>query len=212
MEKTTFKEAVTLTEARRDDLKYTEKVVKNKLDRLTVELSGNDSGVMTKLGARFDRLSKAVKKMAETRDEIQDQIKTKVTELFNAEDEVLTRVVETAQFTMTLAKLIKASEQEPKKVVDYESIARDLAALIPKELEEKVKEITALYTKTSIAVDKSPALRIVRKVDESLNEGVADVFKSLAATAIKWAKATAAWASGYDKQLAALKARAKAVK
>ena len=126
MSKTTFKEVIVLSEARDPDLKYTEKVVKNKIDRIIVELSGNPSGVMSRLTSRYDRLDKAIKTMSVKRNEMNEQIKDTVTELFNAEDIVLTRVVETVSFTLTLSKLVKASEQNPKTVVDYESIAKDL--------------------------------------------------------------------------------------
>lgn len=208
MSKTTFKEVIVLSEARDPDLKYTEKVVKNKIDRIIVELSGNPSGVMSRLTSRYDRLDKAIKTMSVKRNEMNEQIKDTVTELFNAEDIVLTRVVETVSFTLTLSKLVKASEQNPKTVVDYESIAKDLAALIPAELQAQVEEITKKYTAISLAADKSPALRIKNKNDDKLDEGIMDSLKSLATKIKAWAKSTVKWAVSYDKKLAELKARA----
>lgn len=208
MDKTTFRETLVLSEARRENLKYTEKVVKNKIDRVIAEVSGNESGVLTRLAARYERLEKAIKRMGEKRSEINEQLKDKVTDLFNAEDIVFTRVVETTSFTMTLSKLVKGADQDPKTVVNYEEIAKELAKLIPDELQAKVDEITALYTQVSIAADKSPALRIKGKVDESLNEGVLDIIKGVAAKLMKFAKSAASWAVGYDKKLAALKLKA----
>lgn len=210
MEKLSFKETIVLAEARRSDLKYTEKAVKNKLDRVTVELSGSDSGAMTKLASRFDRLDKAIKKMGEKRTELNDQLKSKVADLFNAEDVVLTRVVETASFAMTLSKLVKGSEQDPKTVIDYEKIAMALAELIPDELQSKVDEIVKMYTEISIAADRSPSLRVKSKVDESLNEGVIDMLKAITAKIAKVVRSFAAWAVKYDRKLAALKLQASA--
>ena len=206
--KTTFKETIVLSEARNPDLTYSEKVVKNKIDRVTVELAGNPSGVMSRLTSRYDRLDKAIKAMSVKRNEMNEQIKENVTELFNAEDIVLTRVVETVSFTLILSKLVKSSEQNPKTTVDYEAIAKELAKLIPEELQEQVEAITKMYTEVSIAADKSPALRIKNKNDEKLDEGLMDSIKGLAAKVVKWAKSMASWAVGYDKKLAALKARA----
>lgn len=215
--KTSFKESLlveavlleaVILEARRADLSYNEKVVKNKIDRVAVELEGNDSASMTRLASRFDRLDKAIKRMGEKRGELNEQLKDKVTDLFDAEDVVLTRVVETASFVMTLSKLVKAAEQEPKKIVNYEKIAEELAKLIPAELQEKVEEIQKLYTEISLAQDKSPGLRVKNKVDESLNEGIVDFFKKITAKAIKAAKSLASWALSYDKKLAGLKKQA----
>jgi hypothetical protein len=205
--KTTFKETIVLSEARNPDLTYSEKVVKNKIDRVTVELAGNPSGVMSRLTSRYDRLDKAIKTMTVKRNEMNEQIKENVTELFNAEDIVLTRVVETISFTLTLSKLVKSAEQNPKTSVDYEAIAKELAKLIPEELQAQVEAITKMYTEVSIAADKSPALRIKNKNDK-LDEGLMDSIKGLANKVVKWAKSMASWAVGYDKKLAALKAKA----
>lgn len=202
--KTTFKETIILSEARNPDLTYSEKVVKNKIDRVTVELAGNPSGVMSRLTSRYDRLDKAIKTMSVKRNEMNEQIKENVTGLFDAEDIVLTRVVETVSFTLTLSKLVKSSEQNPKVVVDYEAIAKELAKLIPEELQTQVEAITKMYTEVSIAADKSPALRIKNKNDK-LDEGLIDSIKGLATKIVKWAKSTASWAVGYDKKLANLK-------
>lgn len=205
--KTTFKETIILAEARNPDLKYSEKVVRNKIDRVTVELAGNPSGVMSRLTSRYDRLDKAIKTMSVKRNEMNEQIKETVTDLFNAEDIVLTRVVETVSFTLTLSKLVKSAEQNPKIVVNYEEIAKELAKLIPEELQAKVEEITKMYTEVSIAADKSPALRIKNKNDEKLDEGIIDSIRGLANKVIKWVKRTASWAAKYDKKLSALKAQ-----
>lgn len=205
--KTTFKETIVLSEARNPDLTYSEKVVKNKIDRVTVELTGNPSGVMSRLTSRYDRLDKAIKTMTVKRNEMNEQIKENITELFEAEDIVLTRVVETVSFTLTLSKLVKASEQNPKTTVDYEAIAKELAKLIPEELQAQVEAITKMYTEVTLASDKSPALRIKNKNDK-LDEGLMDSIKGLANKVVKWAKSMASWAVGYDKKLAALKARA----
>lgn len=208
MSKTTFRETLVLTEDRRDDLTYKEKVVKNKIDRVITELSGSESGVLTKIATRYDRLEKAMKLMAEKRVELNEQLKEHVTDLFNAEDIVLTRVVETASFTMTLSKRVTAEEQDRKVVIDYKAIAEDLANLIPVELQAKIEEITKMYTVVSLAAEKSPALRVKsNKVEESLNEGVLDMIKGLAEKVLNWTKKVASWAVGYDKKLALLKAK-----
>lgn len=196
-----------VSEARHKDLKYTEKVVKNKIDRVTVELSGIESGVMSALTNRYDRLDRAIKEMTIRRNEMNEKIKDKVTDLFDAEDIVLTRVVETVSFTLTLSKLVKAAEQKDKVIVDYESIAKELAKLIPEELQKAVQEITDRYTEVSLAADKSPALRIKNKNDDKLTEDVLSSLRGFMKSIHKWLMGITSWAVKYDKKLNKLKAK-----
>jgi hypothetical protein len=199
-----------ITEARDKDLKYTEKVVKNKIDRVTVELHGHHSGAMSALTNRYDRLDRAIKEMTIRRNEMNEKIKDKVTDLFDAEDIVLTRVVETVSFTLTLSKLVKAAEQKDKVVVDYESIAKELAKLIPDELQKAVQEITDRYTEVSLAADKSPALRVKNKNDDKLAEDVLSSLKRYMESIHKWVSSMVKWGNKYDKKLNKLKEKIKA--
>lgn len=201
----TFKNHL-IIEGRREDLTYLNKVVKNKIDRVTVELSGSDSGSMTRLAARYDRLSKAIDAMSKKKDELNVSLKDKVTELFDAEDEVLTRVVETVQFTMTLSKRVKVEDQEPKKVVNYEKIAEELAKLIPDELQAQVQAITEAYTETKIAAEKAPALRVVGKVNEDALSQVRAFFATLGQKLTKFIQGVRQWGTGYDAKLRTLEA------
>lgn len=199
--KTTFKDVI--SEARNPDLKYKEKVVKNKVDRVTVELAGSDSATITKLATRFERLQTAMELMGKKRAEINDVMKGKVEALFDAEDIVLTRVVETAAFSLTLSKRVAPEEQDPKTVVDYKSIATELAALISDDLQEQVNAIVKKYTEVSIAQEKAPALRVKAKV----TEGVMDVLKNVTDSISRFVKSITSWAKGYDNKLNGLKKR-----
>jgi len=200
----TLKEHLILTEAdenrkRREDLTYTEKLVKKQLDRVIVELNGNESGVLTKLAARYDRLDKAIKVMGEKKKELNADIKEKVEDLFAAEDIVLTRVIDTVSFTLTVSK---KSKQDDKIVVDYKAIAEELAKLIPDELQAKVDEIAAAYTTITKQEDKSPALSVKAKVNEGL---IGDLKAGIVSAIKKVIKSVTSWASKYDRKLAALK-------
>jgi len=195
----TFTEHLILTEERRKDLKYVEKEVKKQIERVTLELHGAQSAPLTKLASRYDRLNKAIKTMGEQRDKLNEEIKGKVEDLFNAEDVVLTRVIETVSFTMTVSKKSKTADKE---VIDFQKIAEELAILIPDELQAKVDEIVATYTTVVKGQDKSPALQVKPKVNESL---LSDLGSKLANAVKSLVKSVASWAKGYDKKLAALK-------
>lgn len=211
MMKLTLKETMVLDEARKQDVAYTEKKAKNAIVKVTAELQGHDASVMSQLARRFDRLKVAIERMSEKRDELKGNLKERVTDLFNAEDAILTRVVDTASFSLTLAK--QSTEKTPKTVVDWEGIAKELSALIPAELEERVKEVHAAYTKINIMDPPEPGFKVTNKAAKeaaknvSVEESIADIWDKLKKAMSKLVKSVASWSVSYDKKLAKLKAQ-----
>lgn len=189
-----------LNEARQKGVTYTEKKVKNVVDKVTATLSGTQSASMTKLAKRYARLEASMKAMKEKHDELNARLKEDVQGLFDAEDVVLTRVVETAQFTLTMAKEIKKTEGSVS--VDYEKIIAALSVLIPDELQHKIDQITEKYT--TIIPPKDPVKRLsVSK--EVVKEGLLDTIKN---KAMALYRAMTSWATRYDKKLNNLKKQA----
>jgi hypothetical protein len=201
MKQLTFKESLSLFEARKPGLAYTEKQVKGTLDRVTVALKGTDSANMTKLAKRYARLEVSMKAMKEKHEELNTRLKSEVQDLFEAEEVVVTRVVETAQFTLTMAKEIQKTEGS--KEVDYNSIIAALSALIPSELQSRVDEITEKYTR--LIPPKAPIkkLSVSKEVPESINlvEGIFDFIKN-------FVKSITNWATRFDAKLENLKRKA----
>lgn len=201
MDNLTLKEHLFFEEerTRRPDLKYTEKEVKKQVERVIVDLEGSESGVLTRLASRYDRMVKAIKVMTEKKNELNADIKAKVEDLFAAEDVILTRVIETVSFTLTVSKRAK---QEDKTTVDWESIAKALSELVEKDLQPQVDEIMNTFTTIVKQEDKSPALNVKAKVAEGL---LGDLKDSLVKLIKKVVKSVSSWAPKYDKKLAALK-------
>jgi len=203
MEHLTFKEHLVLQEARKADGVYTEKQAKGVLERVTIALAGSESANMTKLAKRYARLEVSLKAMKEKHEEMNNLLKETVQGLFDAEDIVLTRVVETAQFTLTMAKEIQKTE--PTKSVDYEKIAGELAKLIPDELQAKIDEITKQYT---TLIPPKPPVKKLSVSKEVVKEGIFDNVTKLKNWAARMLKQFSSWASGYDSKLNALKKKA----
>jgi len=192
----TFKEHLTLLEARKPGTKYTEKQVKGVLDKVTATLKGTEAANMTKLAKRYARLEASMKAMKEKHDELNQRLKGDVQDYFEAEEVVLTRVVETAQFTLTLAKEIQKKEGSTE--IDYTSIIAALSVLIPDELQSKIDQITEKYTK--IVPPKAPIKRLsVSK--EVVTEGILERAKS-------FLKSIFSWATRFDSKLDKLKRQA----
>lgn len=192
-------------EARRPNLPYSEKMVKNKLDRVIVTLEGTESAALSRVAKRYVRLEKSMEAMKKQRDEMNERLKEEVAGLFDSEDAVVTRVVETVSFTLTLAKEIQKVEPTVKR--DYEAIANELAKLIPEELQSKVDEITQLYT--TIIPPKPPVKRIsVAPISEGVITTVKAAIRAMASKLREFLR----WGAKYDAQLEGLKTQLQVLK
>lgn len=191
----TFKEHLFLYEARQAGVKYTEKQVKGALDRVTATLAGSDAANMTKLAKRYARLEASMAAMKEKHAELNTRLKDEVADLFEAEEVVLTRVVETAQFTLTMAKEIKKDDTQE---IDYASIVTALSALISDDLQPAVDRIVQKFTKV---VPAKPAIKRLSVSKEVVKEGILDTIAS-------FLKSMVSWAARYDSKLDRLKEKA----
>lgn len=196
----TFKEHIIILEIRQPGVKYTEKQVKNVLDKVTATLKGTDAANMTKLAKRYARLEVSMKAMKEKHEELNSRLKGDVQNLFDVEDVVLTRVVETAQFTLTMVKEVQKSEGSTE--IDYNSIIIALSALIPDELQSRIDTITEKYTKI---IPPKPPVKRLSVSKEVVSEGFMDTLKNKAAAFLK---SIMSWATRYDTKLEALKRKA----
>ena len=153
-----------LFEERKSGIVYVEKKVKGQLDRVTAELKGHPSSVWTKLTQEYVALEAAVSALSEQRNEINARLKDKAAELFDAEDMVLTRVVETCQLTITLSK---KTRKEASEKVDAEAVVKALREmdLVP-ELKALIDDLVKANTKLIEASDVPEKLTV--KVTEGL--------------------------------------------
>lgn len=188
-----------LAEARQANWKYTEKRVKGALDKVTLELEGSDSGAMTRLAKRYERLDKSAKLLKEKRDELNAAVKEVGDRIFDAEDALATRIIDTVSYTVMLTAAEKAETKKPKEEIDFASAYAELARLVP-ELTAKADEIRAKYTTMIPPKDTPTALRVKAKVQE----GLLDMVKA------RWTDfmdMIRSWGRSYDSKLNALKAK-----
>ncbi len=157
-----------LFEARIKGALYTTKEVKGKIEKVIAELKGQNSSSWTKITKQFVDLDNEIKKLQDSREKLNLEIKDKATDVFDLEDEVLTRVVETAQLTVTLSKKVK-KEAHPE--VNADAVVDALAkADLPKELRKMVDACIKANTKMVAATETPERLTVkVNKVEESFS-------------------------------------------
>ena len=199
--KTTFK---TIMEARRPHLTYTEKKVKGEIDKVITELKGSESAQATILAKRLHNLNVALKKMDEKRKEYNEKLTAEVEDLFDqSTDIVYTRVVKTASFIIQVAKQEQVKE---KAEVDYESIYKELANLVPAQLLPAIDQLFDTYTRKWTPDPKKPGLRVSPIEEASAATGkIMSFLEKIVASAKSLLKRTKTWAASYDDRLKDLK-------
>ena len=186
-----LKELVKLYEARQPDLTYTTKEVKGKVDRVIVQLEAGKSAAFTKLSKQYANLNELIEQLEVKRNELNVETKQLVESYFDAEDEVLTRVVETVSMTATLSK-----QAQPTAKVDYEAVVEELLKLMP-ELKEKVSELKKAAT--TMSKPKSPMLSV--KTGGTVKEGVEETWARIKMMAKDLYSRMKIWGKTYDRKL-----------
>jgi len=185
-----------VNEIRRTDLDY-EEVPKKKsepdvIDSVVVKLKGKDSEKFTKLGRRFERARRIAAMLKAEEQKLKDETRGEFDELFDAGDDIFTRVIETASLVF---KIAKAGEKTVKKFDDAGWMDK-LVELTGRELEDLVKIKKEYETSTTQKIAPRIMPPKEKNPKESLEEGV---FSGL----VSWVKKRL---SSYDHKLAEINA------
>lgn len=187
-----------ILEARNPNLTYTQKEVSGKLDRVIVELSGRESEKFTKLAKSFKRTKTQIERLVKVQDALNAEVKKEAIDLFDAQDEVMTRVVNTVSLGITISK--KPEVKDTIKT-DWEQVAKGIMALTP-ELDDKIKELIEQFTTVKAGVPKDVSLRV------DIKEGViSDAFGKLLGKLKSFLNTIKSWGSSYDSKLEKLKSQ-----
>lgn len=187
-----------LSEARIPGANYTQKIAKGAIDKVTLHAEGTTSAALTRMLAKYHKISGLLDRLSAVQKTLHADVRAKVVSLFEAEDEVYTRVVETAKFAATVAKNIE--KPSTKTEVDWEAVARALSELIEDDLQPQVHEIVTKYTKITQVAKKEPGLRVT-KIDEGLKEVFTEIREMLAG----FVAGVKRWGREYDRKLTKIK-------
>lgn len=149
------------------------------IDSIIVTLKGQRSAYFTRLARRFDRANRIKKLLANEEKKLKAQTQGAIDDLFEAGEEVYTRVVETASLVF---KIAKSGEKTVDKLDEkgYLAELEKLSGLAVKELQElKEKHTKAVTTKVVPKVLAPKEKKQPKK--ESVNEGVMDKVRDYAA-------------------------------
>lgn len=183
-----------------DTVSYAATVTKGQISKIVANLKSYDSARYTKLGRNLLKIEELTAEMKALRDDVKQDTRELIADLFHAEDAVATRVVETVSFTFHMSK-----DPKPTETYKYAAILEELETHLTPELISVLETLKAKHK--SPPVQKAAALKATDKAatQESLNEGMLDKLKDFFSRLRDWVMN---WASGYDARLDALKAKA----
>ena len=195
-----------IAEARKSDGKYNENKTKGIIDKVILELEGSDAGQATKLARRYKRLQISLKRMEEAKDELNTKLSGMVSGAFDeASDSLVTRVLATASFTVTLAKQQAAKE---KSDINYAKIFEGIMTLVDKDLQDKIDELIKANTRTWMA-DPPKASLTVKQIEEGMVDAAKGALGTLLSKITVFADKLKAkfrvWGRSYDAKLRELK-------
>lgn len=156
---------ILLSEDREPSLAYKEKEVKGMIDKVIVELSKQQSSAYTRLAQQYKALDQQAKDLKEARDELNIVIRDKALELFDAEDEILTRVVETVSMTINISKRTMVVTKRTDHEAMLEALVEQLSDRVP-ELTQMLEVLENTYTVIT-EKEKLPAVRVKVKEEET---------------------------------------------
>lgn len=178
-----FRDLINLVEARIETADYVEKA-----KEVAATLVSYDSMVYTKLGQKVQRIAALEEEISALKEEVKQESREKVADLFDAEDAAKTRVVETIQFIFTLSK-----DPAPTVTPKYKDILGELEKHLTPEL---IQVLEALKTQMVTVTQKSPSLKVKQKeITEGIVSGFFAKFKNMIMN----------WGAKYDQKLDRLK-------
>jgi uncharacterized protein (UPF0335 family) len=175
-----FRHYINLIESRIPDLEY-----QDNEQQVIAVLKSYNSQVYTKLAQKVERIDQLEAEIKMLKEEVKNETRENIADLFDADDAVKTRVVQTMSFILTLSKDPKATVS-PK----YKDILEELATQLTPEL---IIVLENLKKQLVTVTQKSPSLRIA-PVDEGR---FGDLFA-------RFKQKVFGWATRYDQKLSML--------
>lgn len=165
-------------------------------DKVTATVKGHLSARYTKLAKNIDRIKQLQAELDETVAQTKQDARDAISDLFAAEDEVRTRVVETVSFTLKLTRT-----PDPTTTVKYAKVLSELEKSLTPEL---IQVLEGLKQKFSSTVQKSAALSFAPKESAGISEGPLDKMSAFFAKFLSYIDN---WCSKYDMKLAKLQSQ-----
>jgi hypothetical protein len=183
------------------EVSYDSKSKGGEIHKVIANLTGNWSGKYTKLGRNLLRIERINARVNSLKEEVKDDTRVMIADLFNADDACRTREVETINFLFKItADPVAATTYKYKEILD------ELEEFLTPDLLKKKEELMEKYKQVN--APKPASIKLAKdKAEEGLEEGIGDIWKNIKAACRKFYSNMLAWGQNYDARLDLLKAK-----
>ena len=136
------------------------------ISRVVAKMTGNPSGSLTRVANNLKSLKDASDKLLKLRAETTADVKDVAEGFFNIEDEIHTRIIETIQFTLTLAKITTTPAGQSSNF-DAEGFYTELLELYP-DLGNMFNALREKYTEIIDTPEKRSAAKLLVKHNDDV--------------------------------------------
>ena len=139
------------------------------------------------------------KQIGQLRDEVSADAKTSIEDLFDAEDEVYTRYIDTVSLSITMSKSIEESSTETS-ALNVDGFLEDLMILVDGNLRPAVELLLSNHTKVSTKIRAAQKGRVTTKLpilEDNVSTMVANFISTFTGKVMKFV-------TGYDRKLDAI--------
>ena len=151
-------------------------------DKVIANLTSHDSAAFTRLANQIKKMQVLEDDIKKIKEDIKAATKQDIQSLFDAEDAIKTRVVETVSFSLVLSK-----DPKPSETVKYKEVLEELSKNLTPDLIAKLEELKKKYLTIT---QKSASL--------TLKESILDTLKT-------FFKSIVSWGNSFDSKLEELK-------
>lgn len=173
------------------------KTAAEEFTKITAKISGRTSEFFTKLAKKFMEIDMLNKQIGILRDEANEEAKTAIEGLFDAEDEIYTRYVDTVSLSITMSKAIEQSTSQTS-TLNVDGFLEDLMILVDGDLRPAVEKLLANHTKVANKVRVAQKGRVSVKLPIVEADGVMDLVAQFVS---KFTGKIMKFVSGYDRKL-----------
>ena len=109
-------------------------------DKVIANLTSHDSAAFTRLANQIKKMQVLEDDIKKIKEDIKAATKQDIQSLFDAEDAIKTRVVETVSFSLVLSK-----DPKPSETVKYKEVLEELSKNLTPDLIAKLEELKNIY-------------------------------------------------------------------
>lgn len=204
-------------ETNNPDITYTDagttkaKTAAREFSKVTASVSGKTSEKFTKLAKKFHEIDTLSKQLEEVRQVANQEAKDTIEALFDVEDEVMTRYVETVSLSITMSKKIEESTTETS-ALNVDGFLDELMALVGEELAPAVANLLKQHTKVTSRIKPAQQGRVSVTLPSPVAEGALnenELLDKIANFVSEFARKVMSFVKRYDRKLDAIAAKYK---